>query len=47
MYNDILLNNNKVDSVSAPTEVDLDTLFDNLTNDVENVNKFISNLSQN
>lgn len=47
MYSDILLDDSKINSsLTSSTSVDLDSLFENLSNDVENVNKFISNLSE-
>ena len=49
MYSDILLNDDNLDVTSSfdPTSDggDLDNLFQNLTSDIENVNKFISNLN--
>ena len=49
MYEEILLNNKFGSSDTVKTEntiKDLDTIFDNLTNDVENFNKFISNVNK-
>lgn len=50
MYDDILLDrvdNNLSDSFATKSSTtDLDSLFDNLTSDIENVNRFISNLNE-
>ncbi|MBQ9072707.1 MAG: hypothetical protein IJY25_06075 [Bacilli bacterium] len=49
MYDEILLNskfgNNETNKKNSNIQ-DLDTIFDNLTNDVENFNKFISNVNK-
>ena len=46
MYNDVLLNQDDSSISKKTTSVDLDTLFENLSNDVESVNNFISNLNK-
>lgn len=45
MYDDILLKDNKIDDTSTINNTNLDELFNNLTSDIETVNKFISNLN--
>ena len=45
MYDDILLNDNTENIVSNSAVSDIDSLFDNLSSDIENVNKFITNLN--
>lgn len=45
MYEDFFLNNSS-DTISTNNDVNLDILFNNLTSDVENVNKMIANLNR-
>lgn len=45
MYDDILLKDNNIDDASTISNTNLDELFNNLTSDIETVNKFISNLN--
>ena len=45
MYENFFLNNSS-DIISTNSDVNLDILFNNLSNDVENVNKMIANLNK-
>ena len=45
MYEDFFLNNTN-DNIGTSNDVNLDLLFNNLSSDVENVNKMIANLNK-
>ena len=48
MYDDFLLNNNSDAKISSSSEslTDLDSLFNNLSDDINNFNKYIANVNK-